>query len=51
MLILVYIAKANSKPCEKCEMELFPKIVTGYKGNSESCHTSKKEHFAKIVKN
>ena len=25
-------AKTNSKPCQKSEMELFPQIITGFRG-------------------
>ena len=32
-------------------MELFPQVISSFKANSEPCHTSKMELFAKIVKN
>ena len=50
LFIVVYITEGNLKPFQISEMELFPKILTGYKANSESCQTSKKELFPKIVK-
>ena len=25
-------AKVNSKPCQRAEMELFPQVVTGFRG-------------------
>ena len=32
-------------------MERFPQVVTSFSTNSEPCHPSKMELFAKIVKN
>ena len=37
----------SSKPCQTSEMELFLQVVTGFRGEPESCQTSKKELFAK----
>ena len=41
--------KVNSKLCQTAEMELFPQVVTGFRGKL-SCHISKMKLFAKIVK-
>ena len=41
--------KVSSKLCQPSEMELFPQIATGFRG--ESCQTSKMELFAQIIKN
>ena len=49
-------AKANSKPCQTSEMELFPQVVTGFRGelrilpNMEQTMDTKMERFAEIVK-
>ena len=43
MLIVVYIVEANSKPYQKSEMELFPKVASGYRGKFRICQASKKE--------
>ena len=40
----------SSKSCQTSEIELFPQVITGFRGESESCQTSKMELFAKIVK-
>ena len=45
-------SKVNSRPCQIFEMQLFPQVVTGFKGDIRIfCHTSKMELFPKIVKN
>ena len=41
----------NSKHCLTVEMELFPQVVMVSEANAESCHTSKLELLAKIVRN
>ena len=43
MLIVVYIVEANSKPYQKSEMELFPRVVSGYRGKFRIFQASKKE--------
>ena len=43
--------KSNSKPCQASEIELFPQVGTDFRGELESCQTSKMKLFAKIVKN
>ena len=49
--------KANSKPCQTSEMELFPQVVTGFRGerrilpNIGQKMDTKMELFAEIVKN
>ena len=42
--------KVNSKPCQTAEVELFHKFLLASEANSDSCHTSKTELSAKIVK-
>ena len=41
----------NSKPPRTGEMELFRKSLLASEANTGSCHTSKMELFAKIVRN
>ena len=43
--------KVNSKPCQTGEMELFPEVVTNFRGELRILPTSKLELFAKRVKN
>ena len=49
--------KANSKPCQTSEMELFPQVLTGFRGelrillNMEQKMNTKMNFFAEIVKN
>ena len=49
-------AKANSKPCQTSEMELFPQVVTGFRDelrilpNMEQTMDTKMERFAEIIK-
>ena len=42
--------KVSSKPCQTSEMELFPQVVTGFRG-FRILQTSKMELFPKIIKN
>ena len=42
--------KVNSKLCQTAEIEFFPQVVTGFRSEL-SCHISKMDLFAKIVKN
>ena len=42
--------KTNSKPYQTSEMDSFLQVVTGFRGTSESCQTTKLELFAKIAK-
>ena len=41
------VTKANSKPCQISEMELFLQNVTSFATYPESCHTSKMVAFSK----
>ena len=49
-------AKSKSKPSQTSEMELFPQVVTGFRGelrilpNMEQTMDTKMERFAEIVK-
>ena len=49
--------KANSKPCQSSEMELFAQVVTGFRGelrillNMEQKMNKKMKFFAELVKN
>ena len=39
--------KANSKPCQTSETDLFPQVVTGFMGEIRTCQNSKMELFTK----
>ena len=37
--------KANSKPCQTSETDLFPQVVTGFMGEIRNCQNSKIKLF------